>query len=59
VDISAEPGVTGGGDQVADAAVDEILLLADDKHDGGEEGDGRVYRCARSHDGSMPRWRAA
>jgi hypothetical protein len=38
-----------------DAAVNEKLFFADDEHDGGQECGGRVYRGARSHDGSMPR----
>jgi len=47
-------GVAGGSDQVADGAVDEELLLADDERDRDDLGGGRINRGARSHDRSMP-----
>ena len=54
MDIAAGPGLAGGGDQVADGAIDEEFLLADNERDGGDLCGGWVYRGARSHDGSMP-----
>src|SRR6202044_323635 len=52
MDVPGLVGVPAGGDQVADGAVDEELLLADHDRDRGVWLEDRGARC---HDRSMPR----